>query len=304
MQLDIMLFFQSLRTPMMEAVAEIASMFGEIAIPLVTIMILIWCVSRKKAFALSSALLSGLLVTQTVKSICRFPRPFQVHPDLITGGRLETATGYSFPSGHSTTSGAFYSSLIFLIWKRWATLLLIIPIILVPLSRMVLGVHWPLDVTVGTIIGLVAGLLMTPLMLRLYDARRPFLIFTFIYGLLAAALATVLAVMLQNGSIDSIAFDDLMSNAAITGGVMLGFYGERKAVASAPEKGSLPRKAARFIVGLLSTAAVAAIIAIVPAPEYFTSFMLYFMLGLWCTLIYPAIAVKMHLMEAEGKAAR
>ena len=198
MQLSIMLFFQSIRTPLVEKAAEVASMFGEIAIPLLVEIILLWCFSRKKAFALASSLLSALLASQTLKAIFRVPRPFQVHPDLIEGGRLSTATGYSFPSGHSTTSGACYSSIAMIAWKRWATVICLVPIILVPISRLVLGVHWPSDVAAGTAIGVLFGCALTPLMLRLYDRRRPFLIFTFAFGMASTVLAIVLAFLIAD----------------------------------------------------------------------------------------------------------
>ncbi len=296
MQLDIMLFFQRIRTPLVEKLAEIISAFGEIAVPLVIIMLFLWCFNRKKAFAVSFSLLSSLLATQTLKAIFRLPRPFQVYPDLIDGGRLSTATGYSFPSGHSTTSGSLYSSLIVIAWKKAVTIICVLLIILVPVSRMVLGVHWPLDVATGTLIGLLGGFLLSPLALRLFDSRRAFLIVTFCYGIAASAAALVLAVILGTADVDKVAFSDLMSNAAITGSVMMGFYLERKLVESAPEKNSTGRKILVFILGLISTAIAALIIAIIPAPEAFTSFMLYYMLGLWCVFIYPMIAVKTGLM--------
>ena len=295
MQLSIMLFFQSIRTPLVEKAAEVASMFGEIAIPLLVEIILLWCFSRKKAFALASSLLSALLASQTLKAIFRVPRPFQVHPDLIEGGRLSTATGYSFPSGHSTTSGACYSSIAMIAWKRWATVICLVPIILVPISRLVLGVHWPSDVAAGTAIGVLFGCALTPLMLRLYDRRRPFLIFTFAFGMASTVLAIVLAFLIADGA-DPVAFDDLMGSAAISGGAMLGFYLERKTVDSVPESGSALRKIFRFIIGLVLTAAFAFIVYSIPAPEEFTSFALYFGTGLWCVYIYPLIAVRTGLM--------
>ena len=300
MQLDIMLFFQNIRTPLIQAIANVASMFGEIAIPLLIIMVLLWCCSRKKAFAIITSLLSGLIVSQILKAIFRIPRPFQAYPELIEGDRIETATGYSFPSGHSTTSGAFYSSIIVVAWKKWATALCIIPIIAVPLSRLVLGVHWPLDVTVGSLIGLAAGCILTPLMLRLYDTKHAFLVFTFTYGIIASLTAAVLAVMLSVTDIDPVAFEDLMSNAAITGSAMLGFYLERKTVRSTSEEGSIGMKILRFVSGVISTAVIAVVIFLTPAPKAFTSFAIYFMLGLWCIYIYPLIAVKIGMMEKEG----
>ena len=299
MQLEIMLFFQRIRTPLTEKIAETASMFGEIAIPLVIIMIYLWCISRKKAFAITSSLMTALIVSQTAKAIFRVPRPFQAYPELIEGGRLSTATGYSFPSGHSTTSGAFYSSLLVAVWKKWATAICLIPILLVPLSRLILGVHWPLDVITGTVIGIASGALLTPLMLRVYDRRRSFLILTFVSGTAATAAALILTILLSTTDMDRTAFSDLMSTTAITGSAMLGFYLERKTVSSVPEKGSRARKAVRFVLGLLSTAVMALIISFIPLPHDAKAFLLYFMLGIWCIFLYPLIAVRTGLMERE-----
>ena len=81
MQLDMMLFFERIRTPLTDAASEAMTIFGEIAIPMVTIMVMTWCISRKKAFALSFSLLSALMVTQTLKAVFRMPRPFQAHPE-------------------------------------------------------------------------------------------------------------------------------------------------------------------------------------------------------------------------------
>ena len=107
MQLDILVFLQSIHTPLLDRMMNFISLLGEIAVPLLVLSLMYWCISRRKAFAVLSSLMAALLATQVVKAIVRSPRPFQAHPELIEGGRIETATGYSFPSGHSTTSSAF-----------------------------------------------------------------------------------------------------------------------------------------------------------------------------------------------------
>ena len=221
MQLDIMMFFQQFRTPVIEKIAEIISMLGEIAVPLIVLMILLWCVSRKKAFAIASSLMTALIVSQTLKAIFRVPRPFQVYSELIDARRVETATGYSFPSGHSTTSGSFYASIAACFRKWWILLISLIAIIMVPVSRMYLGVHWPLDTLIGTAIGVIIAIGMTAFTSRLYDNRRAYLIFTFTYGLIAFLAALILTLLLVFTEIDSMAFSDLASNASIAAGVRL-----------------------------------------------------------------------------------
>ena len=89
-----------------------------------------------------------------------------------------------------------------------------------------------------------------------------------------------------------------MSTVTITGSMFLGFYLERKTVGSIPEEGSIGKKIARFIIGVISTLVIVVLISLIPAPEAFTFFAIYFMIGLWSIYIYPLIAVKTRLMEA------
>lgn len=71
------------------------------------------------------------------------------------------AVGYSFPSGHSMGSLIFYGFLIYLVirtgqkpWVRWATVIgLSVLIVLIGVSRIYLGAHFPSDVIAGYIAG-------------------------------------------------------------------------------------------------------------------------------------------------------
>jgi undecaprenyl-diphosphatase len=68
--------------------------------------------------------------------------------------RLIQETGYSFPSGHSMSAFALYATLAFLLWKHiptwtgrsWTISLCIIMILMIGISRIYLGVHYPSDV--------------------------------------------------------------------------------------------------------------------------------------------------------------
>lgn len=86
---------------------------------------------------------------QYMKIFFERPRPV----DLM----IVQERGYSFPSGHSMVSMAFYGFIIFLIWKylknktlKWLyTILLGILIVLIGTSRIYLGVHYASDVLAG-----------------------------------------------------------------------------------------------------------------------------------------------------------
>ena len=89
------------------------------------------------------------LLNQGMKFILQRPRP--------TEYRIIEETGYSFPSGHSMVSMAFYGLLIYLIYKhienkylKWLLIsILSLLIVLIGFSRIYLGVHYVGDVIAG-----------------------------------------------------------------------------------------------------------------------------------------------------------
>ena len=299
MQLDILLFFQKIHSSFLDALMNMISMAGEIAVPLVVLCITYWCVSKKKGFIILSSLMSALVVTQVTKSIVRAPRPFQVYHELIEGGRIETATGYSFPSGHSTTGAAFYSSLAYVYRKKWLAVLSVILILAIPASRLYLGVHWPLDVAAGTAIGLAAGLLLSSVFSHIYDDKSLLLRFTLISGLILTAAAAVTAVLLSMSLADETAFSDLMSNSAVAAGALLGCFAEQATLGFDASSMRWNRKAVRFAAGIVFLAVIAIVISVLPLPHHAKNALLFFAVGISATYVYPLLAVRIGLAERE-----
>ncbi|MGN8646514.1 phosphatase PAP2 family protein [Gracilibacillus sp. HCP3S3_G5_1] len=94
------------------------------------------------------------LLTQILKLVFERDRP-----ELIA---QFDGTGFSFPSGHSTGSIAFYGFIIYLLWKKVSTkwlkglciLVVALLAITIPISRVVLGVHFLTDIIAGMSLGL------------------------------------------------------------------------------------------------------------------------------------------------------
>jgi undecaprenyl-diphosphatase len=106
---------------------------------------------------MAAAGLTGTLLYKWLKDKASRPRPYEVHQDIwLTGTPLDR---FSFPSGHTLHAVAFCSVALFY-YPEMAWLL--VPFtIMVGMSRVILGLHYPSDVLAGTVIGgLIAALLL------------------------------------------------------------------------------------------------------------------------------------------------
>ena len=121
---------------------------------LLTVTLFVLIKNKKIGLSIFSNLVIITILNQLLKRILQRPRP--------TEYRIIEETGYSFPSGHSMISMAFYGYLIYLIYKyvenkylKWILIsLLSVLICLIGISRIYLGVHYTSDVLGGFLISI------------------------------------------------------------------------------------------------------------------------------------------------------
>lgn len=117
-------------------------------------MLFIFIKNKKIGVSIISNLAIITVLNQLLKIIVQRPRP--------TEFRIVEESGYSFPSGHSMVSMAFYGYLIYLIYKyvknkylKWISIILLsILICSIGISRIYLGVHYTSDVLGGFFISI------------------------------------------------------------------------------------------------------------------------------------------------------
>ena len=127
---------------------------GAIFLSIATVMLFLLIKNKKIGLSIISNIVIITILNQLLKRILQRPRP--------TEFRIVEETGYSFPSGHSMVSMAFYGYLIYLIYryiknkyvKRTLITILSILICLIGISRIYLGVHYTSDVLGGFLISI------------------------------------------------------------------------------------------------------------------------------------------------------
>ena len=115
----------------------------------------------------------GTVINQFLKLWFRIPRPWVKDPafTIVESARAE-ATGYSFPSGHTQSSVGVFGSIGRITTHKWLRFLCIAACILVPFSRMYLGVHTPADVLVSVAVALLLIFGLYPIIDKAYDNRK------------------------------------------------------------------------------------------------------------------------------------
>lgn len=131
---------------------------------LVVALILIWCVDKFTGYYVLSVGFLGTIANQFMKLWFRIPRPWVLdeHFTILEQAR-EGASGYSFPSGHTQSAVGTFGAIGYTSQNKLIRWLCIAVIILVPFSRMYLGVHTPLDVGVAALMAAVLVIGLKPL---------------------------------------------------------------------------------------------------------------------------------------------
>ena len=298
-QKQILLFFSGIHNGFLNMLGQGITMFGENFLLIAISVFIYWNVRKRDGFVIVMSLLNSLTFMGVAKAIIRFPRPWLVIDNLETV-RQSTATGYSFPSGHTTGAASAYSSIAVSFRKRWLSILCAVMILLVGLSRMYLCVHWPMDVACGLLIGCGVTFLLGSVFGKLYDNKDFSIRIMAILGVLFTIAYLVTAILLNAGKIEAMAFEDLSITFATYGGLAIGFAIERKFCDFIIENGRWGRKILRYFAGMTMVVVIMyGIKTIFNAIGYYNMIiraLRYFLIGLWGG-IYPLIGKKMHLFD-------
>lgn len=160
------------RTESLTGVMKVVTSLGDSwFLVLVAILFIIFVHDKKDGVAAIVCLGGGAGLNHLLKNVVRRARPF--------ANQLVSVSGFSFPSGHSTSSMVFYGFLIYLIYKKCnnkivrnvSIISLGILILMIGLSRVYLGVHYISDVIGGFILGILYLIFYVNMYRTLWDKQ-------------------------------------------------------------------------------------------------------------------------------------
>lgn len=281
MMYGVNLFLQGFESDFLTAFMKIVSdIITENPLCIIAVVIF-WSVNKRSGIITALSIVSAVTINSALKLYFKIPRPFLKDPAIK---KLDTTGGYSFPSGHSQqASGISTAAYVLSGRKRWVLISGIILTLLIMTSRMYLGMHSILDVTVGSALGIVTALLSIWLFEKAEESGH----FSLLY--IISAVSAVFSVVYK--------FDrDLVVMTALSVGAVTGFLIEEKYISySVPE--SLGKKIAASVIGLIVILAVKSLFIPVDTSVPAAAFLEYVIFGFAITAGAPYIIKKILLRK-------
>jgi len=185
MELELLKLIQSVKTPLLDTVFQYITMMGEEVFIMLFASLVFWCVDRNTGYRMFFVYLTGACLNEGLKQLFHTARPIG-QPELRSL-RTETAPGFSFPSGHTQGTTSLWATAMLRHGRAWMYIAGISAIVLVGYSRMYLGVHWPVDVVGGIVIGVVWALAADRIFSVIEKIKKRYILLT-VFGTVCAAI--------------------------------------------------------------------------------------------------------------------
>lgn len=223
--MEFLKFLEGLRNPVMDSFFSIITHLGEETVFILVGLVFFWCINKKQGYYILSVGFAGTVINQFLKLLFRIPRPWVRDESftIVESARAE-ATGYSFPSGHTQSALGVFGSIARINRRAWVRIACVTVCVLVPLSRMWLGVHTPADVGVSTLVALVLVFALYPIVNKAMESKMGMRIFFASMLVLSAVFLAFVLLFKFPADADAENIAHGISNAYKIAGCVLGLW--------------------------------------------------------------------------------
>ena len=222
-QIRILQLFEQMRTESLTLFMTTITMMAESLFLVAILAGLYWCVDKVKSKRLAWFILFNCVGNGVIKNLIQMPRPFDL--GVVKPLRIETATSFSFPSGHTQMATSFWSGAALILRTKSMYMMGSCIILLTAISRLYLGVHWPMDVLGAIFFGVIFTIIANKLLGEKGEIKPVHVI-----G------ASIILLLVMIFKVDA----DLYKGAAALWGMTYGAYIEQKYIQfEAQQRGSI-----------------------------------------------------------------
>lgn len=170
-ELDVLKWFYDMHNSFLDAVLPLITHLGDAGIFWILLTIVLLIIPKTRHIGVASAIALGfdvIICNGIIKPVVARCRPgwlmfFENGPDWIRSMKMLVSfpDDHSFPSGHTAASFASATAIFGTLkgkYKWWGVMALILATV-IGISRLYVCVHWPTDVIVGCIIGIICGII-------------------------------------------------------------------------------------------------------------------------------------------------
>lgn len=270
--MELIKLIQSISNPFLDTVFQLITMMGEDTFFMLITAVIYWCIDKELGYRLGFVTLTSATVNCGIKDLLKVPRP--IGEPGIRSLRVQTAEGYSFPSGHTQNTTTLWTFFMLQFRRSWLYIIGILIIFLVGLSRLYLGVHTPLDVVGGMAIGTFWVVVWS----SVYELSRKQKGKSILIGTVALALIGLLAFKDAN-------YYKVVG--ALTG-LLIGYLVEPRFI-DFKEKASFPNQMVKVVFGLAVVYALRLFLKSALPEVLISDYFRYLILLLWITIAAPLL---------------
>ncbi len=285
MQLDFIQWLQSFHSPALDRVMVWITDLSSEDFYLLFGPLFFWCAGIGLGVRLLITLLGSFYLNDVLKELFSTDRPIAAHPELVrmpedaaSSAKNEDGSWQAaFPSGHAQHTAVFWTFVGLWLRRTGIWLVVLSTIVLVSLSRIYLGVHWPIDILGGWLIGaaVIGATILVPASIERLSAQGR-------ERLILVAVGVSLVLVLIDGS---------EFRARMLGfwtGSMVALLIQQRYV---PFKvsGSVVIQIAKMVIGLAGLFVLRAGLKSLLPEDIWAAWLRYALLGVWVVLGAPAV---------------